>query len=319
MKRKLVFGTLAVAVTLLASLSAGQAGRKIRIMVPCTPGCSWEVMAQQMARIMKDEGLADSVEVYSVTGNGIPAALQKFTEQKGNPNELMAFGVGVIGATVLANAPVQIGDFTPVARMVSEYETIFVASNSPYQSLADLVKAWRANPQSIAWGGTSKGSTAHLVSGLLARAAGIDPTKIKFVPSNGNLQGARAMINGELEVVSASYAAVEALVTSNQIRPLAISAPKRVVGLGIPTFTEQGFKVQFQNWRGVVAPPGISDRQRAAWQGLMSRLDRNSIWRSNAEANNWQPYFQTGTSFQNFLADQQGSVTTLLQSLGLLK
>jgi putative tricarboxylic transport membrane protein len=319
MKRKVVFGGLIVAVTLLASFSAGQTGRKIRIMAPCTPGCSWEVMAQQMARIMRDEGLADSVEVYTVTGNGIPAALQKFTEQKGNGNELMAFGIGAIGATALANSPVQIGDFTPIARMVAEYETVFVAKNSSYQSLADLIKAWRANPQSVAWGGTSKGSTAHLVAGLLARAAGIDPTKIKFVPSNGNLQGARAMINGEVDAISASYAAMEELVTSNQIRPLAISAPKRVMGLGIPTFTEQGFKVQFQNWRGVAAPPGISDRQRAGWQILMSRLDRNSIWRSNAEANNWQPYFQTGTSFQNFLADQQSSVTTLLQSLGLIK
>jgi putative tricarboxylic transport membrane protein len=316
MKRGLVFGLILL---LLASFSQGQTGRKYRIMVPCTPGCSWEVMAQQMARIMKDEGLADSVEVYSVTGNGIPAALQKFTEQKGNPNELMAFGVGAMGAAVLANSPVQMSAFTPVARMVAEYETVFVANDSPYLTLNDLVKAWRANPQSIAWGGTSKGSTAHMVAGLLAKAAGIDASKIKFVPSNGNLQGARAMVNHELEAISASYAAVEDLVTSNQIRPLGISAPKRVVGLGIPTFTEQGFKVQFQNWRGVVAPPGITERQRAQWQVLMSRLSRDPIWKSNAEANNWLPYFQTGNSFQGFLEDQQSAVTTLLQSLGLIK
>jgi putative tricarboxylic transport membrane protein len=319
MKKRVLFGAGLLVVALLASLSQGQGNRKYRIMAPCTPGCSWEVMAQQMARVMKEEGFADSVEVYTVTGNGIPAAMQKFTEQRGNPNELMAFGVGAMGATVLAGSSVQVSNFTPIARMVAEYETIFVAAKSPYKTMTDLVNAWRANPQGINRGGTSRGSTAHMVAGLLARAVGVDPSKIKFTPSNGNLQGARAMVAGDVDVISASYAAVEELVNTNQIRALGISAPKRVVGLGIPTLIEQGVNVQFQNWRGVVAPPGLTVSQRTNWQVLMNRLSRNPIWRSTMEANNWQPYFQTGTGFQNFLEEQQSSVSTLLQLLGLVK
>jgi putative tricarboxylic transport membrane protein len=242
MKLRMLVGATIVGALLLASLSNGQAERKIRIMAPCTPGCSWEVMAQQMAKFMKSEGIADSVEVYTITGNGIPAALQKFAaEQRGNPNELMAMGLGAVGATILGNSPLQMTAFTPVARIAAEYEVLFVASNSPYKTLNDLVKAWKANPDSIVWGGTSRGSTAHMLAGQLARVIGIDPAKVKFTPSNGNLQGARAMIAGEITAVSVSYVAVEELIKSNQIRPLAISSPKRVPGTNIPTYIEQGY------------------------------------------------------------------------------
>jgi putative tricarboxylic transport membrane protein len=320
MKVGWLVGLTVVGAALLASFSSGQAGRKIRIMAPCTPGCSWEVMAQNMARVMKEEGIADSVEVYTITGNGIPAALQKFsTEQRGNPNELMAIGLGVIGANLVANASLQITAFTPVARMAAEYEVLFVASNSPYKSLNDLVKAWKANPDAIVWGGTSRGSTAHMLAGQLARVVGIDPAKVKFNPSNGNLQGARAMVAGDVTVVSVSYTAVEELIKANQIRPLAISSPKRVAGLEIPTYAEQGINLQFLNWRGVVAPPGITASQRLQWQVLIGKLNRNTAWRENATANNWLSYYQTGESFRTFLNEQQASVTDLLRSLTLIK
>jgi putative tricarboxylic transport membrane protein len=320
MKLRWLIGATVVGAALLASFSNGQAGRKIRIMAPCTPGCSWEVMAQQMAKFMKDEGIADNVEVYTITGNGIPAALQKFaTEQRGNPNELMAIGLGVIGANLVANSPLQITAFTPVARIAAEYEVLFVAANSPYKTLGDLVKAWKANPDSIVWGGTSRGSTAHILAGQLARVVGIDPAKVKFTPSNGNLQGARAMTSGEITAVSVSYVAVEELVKSNQIRALAISAPKRVPGLNIPTYLEQGFNLQFLNWRGVVAPPGITASQRLQWQLLVGKLNRNAAWRANAEENNWLPYYQTGESFRSFLNEQQAAVTDLLRALTLIK
>jgi putative tricarboxylic transport membrane protein len=46
------------------------------------------------------------------------------------------------------------------------------------------------------------------------------------------------------------------------VRVLAVTGPQRVAHLGAPTLRESGVDPEFTNWRGVVAPPGISDADR---------------------------------------------------------
>ena len=49
-------------------------------------------------------------------------------------------------------------------------------------------------------------------------------------------------------------------------------APERVDLLpDVPTLKESGVDVELTNWRGVVAPPGITDEQEKALEDLSSR------------------------------------------------
>ena len=61
---------------------------------------------------------------------------------------------------------------TPIASLTAEQEAIVVPADSEYQSLEQLVEAWKADPTSISWGGGSAGGTDHILVGLMAEAAG---------------------------------------------------------------------------------------------------------------------------------------------------
>ena len=80
----------------------------------------------------------------------------------------------MVGAIYLDDAPVNLTMVTPVARL-GEYEAIVVPANSPHKTMADLVKAFKANPGGVSWGGGSAGGTDHILVGLIAKATGVDP------------------------------------------------------------------------------------------------------------------------------------------------
>lgn len=307
----------------LSALALGLGGfssaQKYQIMAPCTPGCSWEVLARAVADDLVKEGLAESVEVYNAPGGGGSTGLQQFAKLKGDPTQLFAFGVGAVGGVALNKTPLTLADLTPIARLASDHDVVYVAASSPYKTLSDLIAAWKEKPESIIWGGSSAGSTSHMMAGLIAQAVGVNPAKIKFVPSSGNLQGAKAAIQGEITVGTGSYASFEPLVQSGQLRLLGISGARRDRDVPVPTLIEQGVNVEFVNWRGIAAPAGITPRERAELQVKFSRLARSASWRATLEANNWNSAFQAGESFRLFLEQQQGSVQRLLESLQIIK
>lgn len=304
---------------LFASLiSSAFAQQSYRIMAPCTAGCSWDVQAHAIADTLKAEGLG-TAEVYNVPGQAGAVGLQQFIKLRGDANQLMTMGVGTVGGTLLNKSPVNLLDATPIARLAADFEMVYVSENSSIKTISDLKNAILNKPESLVWGGSSAGGTSHMMAGLLVAAAGGDPKKIKFTPSSGNLQAAKAVINNEITIATSSFAAVSDLVISKQLHPLGISSRFKIAGLDIPTLTSQGLNVEFTNWRGVMAPPGLTDRQRSQLQTMFSRMVRTKTWQAQVKANKWIAYYQNSDKYTSFLEEQYGAVGTLLRSLDILK
>ncbi len=74
---------------------------------------------------------------------------------------------------------------TPIARLTGEFEAIAVPATSPLKSMADLVEALKADPQKVSWAGGSAGGTDHIAAGLIAKAIGVDPTKVNYIAFSG--------------------------------------------------------------------------------------------------------------------------------------
>ena len=309
-----------IAVILSATLfSSATAQQNFKIMAPCTIGCSWDVQAHAIADALKAEGLATEVEVYNVPGQGGALGLQQLMKSRGDMNQLMTRGVGTVGGTLLNKSPVSLLDATPIARLEADFEVVYVSESSSIKTLFDVQTMIRNKPESLIWGGSSAGSTSHMMAGLMVNAASGDAKKIKFTPSSGNLQAAKAVINNEITIATGSYAALSDLISAKQIRALGISARFKVPGLSIPTLIAQGVNVEFVNWRGVMAPPGLSDRQRSQLQLMFSRMVRSKTWRNIVTTNKWINYYQNADNYSTFLEQQYGAVGTLLRSLDILK
>ena len=187
---------------------------------------------------------------------------------------MMMGGMVMVGGIILNKSPVDLTMVTPIARLTSEYVVIVVPANSPHKTMGDLVKAFKADPGKVSWGGGSAGGTDHILVGLIAKAVGADPRKINYVPLQGRRRGDRRhrrrprhrrRIAGWASSPSRSRRA--GCARSPFRRP-----PRST---GIPTLKEQGVDVVLGNWRGVFG--GAGDHDGAARRAGQRRKDRDRI------------------------------------------
>lgn len=303
-----------------ASGSSSAAGpvTDMRIMVPNTPGGGYDTTARVSAKVMEQAGIAKGVEVFNLAGAGGTVGLARIVNEKGNGDLSMLMGLGVVGASYTNESEAKLTDTTPIARLIEEPGAIMVSKDSPYKTIDDLVTAWKANPGKIAvGGGSSPGGPDHLLPMQLAQAVGIDPKKVNFVSYDGGGDLLPAILGNKLGFAASGAGEFLDQIKSGEIRVLATSGEKRLEGVDAPTLTESGIDLVFSNWRGVVAPPGISDADRDQLVATFTKMHASDEWQQALETNGWTDAFITGDEFSTFLKDQDQRVADVLAKLGL--
>src|SRR3954453_1487203 len=135
----------------------------LRFMVPNSAGSGYDTTAREVARVMEEEKIAEGIEVFNLEGAGGTVGLQRLVNEKGNADMLMQMGLGVVGAQFSNQSEATLDETTPVAKLIEEAEAIVVPGNSPFQSIDDLVEAWKADPGNTPVGGASNpGGPDHL-------------------------------------------------------------------------------------------------------------------------------------------------------------
>jgi putative tricarboxylic transport membrane protein len=318
----------------------GFTDQPLEIMAPAAPGGGWDTTAREMQRVMQDEGIVPTVEVYNVEGAGGTIGIaQLVNDERGNDHQLMMMGLVMIGAIATNNAPVTLADTTPIARLTTEFEVIVVPANSPYQSLDDLIAAFKADPTSISWGGGSAGGTDHILIGLIAQAVGVDPTQVNYVPFSGGGEALAAVLGGQVSAGVSGVGEWIDQIESGELRALAVSgaaasnatpaagamsATPGAAAAGTPTpqiaptLREQGVDVELANWRGVVAPPDISAEGQQCLVALVGQMVASDEWQQTLQRYGWQDYFLPGEEFGAFIAQERDRVIGILTGLGLV-
>ena len=108
------------------------------------------------------------------------------------------------------------------------------------------------------------------------------------------------------------------MIEAGRLRALAVVAPERLAGVDIPTMIELGYpEVNLTNWRGFVAAPGIDDDDRAELIAIVEEMVVTPEWQAAVERNRWKENLLTGDDFTAFIDEEQQSISTLLEELGL--
>ncbi|MET0863228.1 MAG: tripartite tricarboxylate transporter substrate-binding protein [Nakamurella sp.] len=320
MSRKLLTSMLLAIALLLALTGCALVGGdgRLRMMVPNSPGGGYDVTARSAVKITETTGITNPVQVFNLIGNGGTVALTRLMHETGNPDLLMMMGLGVIGATITGQSSYRVTDATPIARLIEEQEGVMVPANSPYTTITELVSAWRANPaQFTIGGGSQNGGPDHLMSMQLAGAVGIDSAQVNYLAHDGGGELLPALLANQFDFATSGVREYTEQIKSGQLRVLAVSGNTRVPNLDAPTLTESGIDLVFANWRGVIAPPGLTTAQREALIAIFTSLDQTPQWQAELTRNGWTDALLTGDEFGDFLAEQDRSVETSLQQLGL--
>jgi putative tricarboxylic transport membrane protein len=316
----LAAGAVALAASLGAAPPAAAQIQGLEIVVPAAPGGGWDQTGRAMQSALQEDGLASGIQVVNIPGAGGTIGLAQFVSSKeGQGNALMTSGLVMLGAILTNQSPVTLDQVTPIARLTGEYEVVAVPVESEIQTLDDLIARFKEDPQAVSWGGGSAGGTDHMLVGLIAKAAGVDPAGINYVPFSGGGESMASILGGHVTVGVNGYAEFAGHIESGALRPLAISSAERLEGIDIPTFKEQGVDVELTNWRGVVAPPGISDEDKQALGDTVSQMVESEAWQTTLKDRAWLDLYLPPDEFAQFLQQDTAQVETVLQDIGLVQ
>ena len=296
-----------------------QGMHRLRMMVPNSPGGGYDLTARTAVKILEEDDITSRIEVFNVIGAGGTVAMARLMNERGNGDLMMMMGLGVVGAVFTNGSSARASDATALAKMVEEQEGILVPASSPFQTVDDFVAAWKADPSNVTiGGGSSPGGPDHLFPMETARAVGVDPTGVNFVSYDGGGDLLTALLGNKIAAGTSGLGEYVDQIESGQVRVLAVSGSERVEGVDAPTLTEAGIDLTFTNWRGVLAPPGISTEDRDAMVKILEELHGTDAWKEALVTNGWTDAFMTGEPFERFLQEQDNRVATTLTELGLV-
>ncbi|SES44083.1 tripartite tricarboxylate transporter substrate binding protein [Rhizobium sp. NFR03] len=310
---------------LIASLIAGAmalpaAAADYTIIAPANPGGGWDQTARSMQTALQQEKIAGNVQVQNVPGAGGTIGLAQFASQSaGNPNALLVGGYVMVGAILTNKSPVSLNEVEPIARLTGEYEAIVVPAESPLKTMGDLVEALKQDPGSVSWAGGSAGGTDHIAVGLIAKAAGVDPTKINYIAFSGGGEALAAILGNQVTAGISGYGEFESQVKSGTLRLLAVSSAEKIAGVDAPTLKESNLDVVVQNWRMVAAAPGLSAEQKAAVTADVEKMVKSASWQETLKTKGWQDTYLSGDAFKEQLAKDVSATETILKEIGLVQ
>lgn len=302
-----------------ASASGGGGGprSKLTIIAPAAPGGGWDGFSREGQQAMRMAGIVGTVQVVNVPGASGTIGLGQLTEMDGREDIMMATGGVMVGGILTNKTQVTLEDTVPIARVAEDFNVLVVPAESEFETLDDFMEAMRTNPGGTAIAGGSLGGIDHLLAGMLAKEAGVSPRDMNYIAYPGGGEVVTSMLSRTAKAGLSGYNEFADQIEAGELRALALSAAEPVDDIPVPTFIEQGVNVEMANWRGYVAPPGISDEVRNELIDIVTEMRDTPEWHDTLSRNNWVDSFATGDEFVEFLRSENDRTAEILKELGL--
>lgn len=318
-----IVGVLAGALFLTAAVHAAGTGgaasprTKVTLVAPAAPGGGWDAFAREAQQVMRADNIAQGVQVVNVPGASGTIGLAQVAEMGDRHDLMMVTGGVMVGGILINDSQVTLEDVVPVARLADDFNVLVVPADSPYETLADFAADLAANPGGTAIAGGSLGGIDHLLAGLLAKEVGADPAAVNYLAYPGGGEVVTSLLSKTAKAGLSGYNEFRDQIASGNLRALGMSAEEPVPGIDVPTFREEGIDVAMSNWRGYVAPPGVSDEVRDELVAMLTELRETEAWAEVLERNGWVDSFMVGEEFAAFISEESRRTAQIIEELGL--
>lgn len=306
----------------LGLLLCGLAGasEEIHFLIPAGSGGGWDATARSVGDALTRSGIIEVASFENMSGGGGSRAMAHLIETAGRQGDtLMVSSTPIIVNAVRKLVPQSYHDLTPIASVIADYGAFVVKANSKYHAWADVLADYMADPRRVkVAGGSNRGSTDHLVAALAFKQSGGRAADVRYIPYNGGGHAMIGLLSEETQLLSTGVGEAIVLARQGEVRILAVSARERLEFLpDVPTLTEQGAPVEFANWRGFFAAPGVSEERQKKFHELLGKMTATPEWQQIKADRGWVGLFAVGEDFENFLATQETVVAGLIKDLNL--
>lgn len=228
--------------------------RPVRVVVGFAPGGA----ADTVARIMSDafgKALKQPVVVENKPGAGssiaadyvVKAAPDGYTVLIASPSSISINPALNPGLSYTAK------DLKAVTKITTSPLVLAVSSKTDIKTVADLIKAAKANPDGLNYASSGNGSAPHLGAALFTL---LTNTKMTHVPYRGGAPAIQSVMAGDTDLSFGTAPSVLSQVNSGKLRAIAVStSEKSALVPNLPGMREAGlpdYNLEF--WYGIFVP-----------------------------------------------------------------
>ncbi len=240
-----------------AVLAQNYPAKTVRVIVPCPPGGSNDIVARLVAQKLTEN-----------------AGQQFIIDNRGGAS-------GIVGSDLVAKSPADgytfmihstthvsnphlyskipydtMKDFVGIAPLARQVGILVVHPSLPATNVREFIDLGRKRPSQITYSSSGNGSFVHLGMALLASMSN---TKLVHVPYKGGGPAAVAISSGEVQAMMATVGSVIPHINAKRLRAVAVTSDERITQYPqIPTIAEGGVKgYEFTAWIGALGPAGM--------------------------------------------------------------
>jgi len=312
---------LGIALALPAGAQSWKPERNIEMVVNAGAGGAADRQARFIQKLLQPVAGMPNISVVNRTGGGGIVALTYMTQHPGDAHYLSTLTTAILTNHLVGTTKLSFRDITPLNILMREYITATVRAESPLANAQDLLARLKTDPGSVTFGfATARGNQNHIVIGMIARSAGVDPKALKLVifPSGG--AGLTAVLGGHVDLLIGTPSTAFTQSEGGKARIIAISAPARLGGklASVPTFREQGIDALYYSWRGFLAPKGLTPAQVGFWEQVFEKLTQAPSWKQDLESNGWAEDYRNAAEARKHLEAEQEMLARMLVELGVI-
>jgi tripartite-type tricarboxylate transporter receptor subunit TctC len=260
-----------LAVAAIAPAAAAYPDKNIQYIIPFVPGGESDVMARWQQTVFRKKHKQELI-VVNKPGAGGGLAWSMLNGMSNDGYTIMGCNLPHIVLQPLeGQVQYKTADITPVYWFHYTADAIIVAADSPYRTFGDLVKAGKAKPGALTFGGSATFSANHLAHEKFNLYTGV---KSIYVPFKGTGELVTAVL-GKHVTGAMSYVPL-ALQQKGRVWMLAVALDKRHPAFpDVPTFRELGIKWVDGAYRGVAMPKSSPPEARKKVSDLMAALNKD--------------------------------------------
>ncbi|MEX0941720.1 MAG: tripartite tricarboxylate transporter substrate-binding protein [Pseudomonadales bacterium] len=295
---------------------------EVHFLIPAGPGGGWDGTARGVGEAMVRSDLITRISYENLSGGGGGRAIAKLIETADRQQStLLVSSTPMVVRSLQKIFPQSFRDIQPIASVIADYSCFVVSKKSSLQTWQDVVATFQADPRSVkVAGGSVRGSTDHIVFARAMELAGGDPFKVVYVPYDGGGKAMAGILTGESRILSTGLGEAIDMARAGEVRILAVTAGSRLSAMpDVPTLRELGIALEFANWRGFFAAPGLDPSRYAAMQETLARLLETEAFERVRARNGWTVLHYEGDAFYDFLERQEQEIGDLMRQLGFLR
>ncbi|WP_167044012.1 tripartite tricarboxylate transporter substrate binding protein [Salinibacterium sp. ZJ454] len=281
-----------------------------RMIVPFSAGGGSDLSGRAIAAGLESV-TGTNVSVENREGGSGAVGYSHFLAQEGKDNYLLASETAMLALPLTQDVEFDFTSFTPIMKLGDDYTLLVVAPDSPFETCTDVVDKAKTDRVVAAVSGAT--SLDEIVFTLVE-----DEMDVKFdrVPFESGSEVLASLLGGQIDIASLNPGEVLGQLESGDLKALCAFSDERYEYdqlADIPTAKEQGIDVAFAQFRGFIAPGGISDDAKEFWINAAKEFEKSDSYAEYIEQNVMQANAVYGDDFVTYLEGNNEDLKKVLK------